>query len=202
MVKRLDTIVGMPYGIIYCLTNKINGKRYVGQTTRLLEDRWKTHCVLSRSRTSKKFALHSAIQKYGSSEFIVECLQKCDDLQSLNASERKWISDLGTLSPAGYNLSTGGEREAGFKHAAEVKNKIAASLSGKKHTNARKEAISKSMSIRPVRQLSLVGEFICEFSSATKASKNLNVSRDGIIRCCKGVLKTSGKFKWEFVKVI
>ena len=32
-----------PYGIIYKITNKVNGKCYIGQTTKSLSDRWSKH---------------------------------------------------------------------------------------------------------------------------------------------------------------
>lgn len=29
---------------IYLITNNVNGKQYVGQTTKTIEERWKRHC--------------------------------------------------------------------------------------------------------------------------------------------------------------
>ena len=51
-----------PYGIIYKITNKVNGKVYIGQTTKSLKKRWTEHVYTNPTR---KYLLHKAIQKYG-----------------------------------------------------------------------------------------------------------------------------------------
>lgn len=47
---------------IYKITNNINGKSYIGQTSQKVEDRWNEH---KRGKTSKNSPLKRAIKKYG-----------------------------------------------------------------------------------------------------------------------------------------
>jgi hypothetical protein len=42
--------------IIYIITNKINKKQYIGQTTISIEYRWKGHCKIISSETRKKIS--------------------------------------------------------------------------------------------------------------------------------------------------
>ena len=49
--------------IVYKITNRVNGKSYIGHSVRTLEQRWKSH--LSSVRQGSKFRFHSAIRKYG-----------------------------------------------------------------------------------------------------------------------------------------
>ena len=53
--------------IIYKITNRINGKVYIGQTRMSLNVRWWHHC--NRKDCP---ALHHAIKKYGAENFTVE----------------------------------------------------------------------------------------------------------------------------------
>ena len=58
-------------GIIYCITNRVNGKVYIGQTTRSLEARMKEYTSLERRRNPGR-PIISAMLKYGVENFQVE----------------------------------------------------------------------------------------------------------------------------------
>lgn len=93
------------YGIVYVVTNTVNGKQYVGQTTQALAKRWAGRT----SRSNKQCrALWNAIQKYGAGAFTLATVDSGTDKDDLDAKETEWVSRLGTVSPAGYNLTTGG----------------------------------------------------------------------------------------------
>lgn len=56
----------------------------------------------------------------------------------------------------------------------------------------------KEMKHKPVLQFDKDGNFIAEFESGFKASKETNICYISINRCCNGVTKTSGGFVWKF----
>lgn len=101
--------------LIYCIENKINGKRYVGMTTQSLEDRIAQH--VSESRYSRKKLIHKAIAKYGIDSFVISVLDEAHDLEQLKELERYYITTLSTLAPNGYNLTYGGDGVFGYKHS-------------------------------------------------------------------------------------
>ena len=89
--------------VIYLITNKINGKRYVGQTIRPLSERWKDHC-----RANDNNYFHNAIRKYGKENFELKIIDAATNGLELDAKEIYWINKLNTLFPHGYNLKQGG----------------------------------------------------------------------------------------------
>lgn len=52
---------------------------------------------------------------------------------------------------------------------------------------------------RPIRQYTKDGKFICEFKTITDASKSVGVAVGNIVRCCQGIGKSAGGFKWLYV---
>lgn len=100
--------------IIYKISNKINGKAYIGQTIQSVQDRWKTH----RAKNSQCKYLKRAIEKYGIENFEITELAKAENLEQLNELEAKFIKELNTLAPNGYNLMTGGSQP---RHTEETK---------------------------------------------------------------------------------
>ena len=92
---------------IYCITNVINNKRYVGKTTQSIEERFKEHCKDSQRIRCEKRPLYDAMNKYGIENFIIECLEEIEDESTLSDREIYWINELGTYGKNGYNATKG-----------------------------------------------------------------------------------------------
>ena len=134
---------------IYCITNNINGKQYVGLTTRNVNE----------SKTYYGSGLHikRSITKYGKVNFNKDILEEITDKDKLSTRERYWINKLNTISPNGYNLTDGGER--GYTISAESSKMLSKKLKvfmlsdanphrGSKHSTEWKQNISKALTGR------------------------------------------------------
>lgn len=109
-----------PVGTIYLITNLLNNKKYVGQTTNSVKFRYRAHC------TKKiQMPINVAIRKYGKTNFKIEEIVSCFDLNSLNEMEKYFIEYFNALSPNGYNLTTGGKNykrsEENIKKMSEIR---------------------------------------------------------------------------------
>jgi group I intron endonuclease len=90
---------------IYCYTNKINGKKYVGQSINLRTRR-------REMKYERSYAFYGALTKYGIENFDYEILEYCE-VEQLNDRETFWIAHYQTFPPElglGYNLTSGGLR--------------------------------------------------------------------------------------------
>lgn len=103
-------------GFIYKVTNKENGKIYIGQTTRTIKERWDEHTRNAFYDKSLEYQnkFHRAIRKYGDGGFIIEEQESFDapDIEALhkllNDAETKWILFYDSKDN-GYNSSLGGD---------------------------------------------------------------------------------------------
>lgn len=121
---------------IYCVTNLVNGKQYVGQT---VENRKVGHGM----------AITMAYKKYGKEAFEYEKIcTGINDRNTLNYLERFWIATHNTIAPNGYNIEAGGtdkgivaestkqklrEHNLGKVIPIDVRKKISESLKGDKN---------------------------------------------------------------------
>ena len=88
---------------IYCATNTVNGKRYVG-FSKNLHRRKITH--KSSARSGSLYPFHKAIRKYGFEAFVFEVLVENSDANYLLRDVEPKI--IAALTPE-YNVTAGGE---------------------------------------------------------------------------------------------
>ncbi len=151
-------------GVIYCITNNINNKKYIGQTRRSLDRRWKEHCWVDNNQLITR-----AINKYGKENFSKEIIEKCNK-HKLNDREIYWISFYDTFNGEGYNTHKGGltlgegedHPRTGQKTPDEIKEKMRKTLKengtlelrqgenhpyyGKTHSEEIREKMSRNIS--------------------------------------------------------
>lgn len=94
-------------GYIYCFTNNINQKKYIGST--ILKDikrRYSQHIYNSSHPNAHQYhyPLYEAIRKYGIQNFTFSILEtvNCDE-QQLREIEAQYIIKYNCLTPNGYN---------------------------------------------------------------------------------------------------
>lgn len=136
------------YGTIYRVTNTVNEKKYVGQTTDLdIERYWRQCCsaALHEKDVKKKQSryLWRAIRKYGVGAWKIEKVCDVFSKQDLDVAEDAFIRLYDTVNrKKGYNCKYGG---ANGRHTEFTKRKIGDRLKGKKFSKERKKNMSEGM---------------------------------------------------------
>ena len=109
----------MSTGHIYLLINKVNGHKYVGQTKRGVNTRWKQHIDEARRMSQKP--LHRAIRKHGAHQFMIKELCECP-VEELDAREEEFIQKYNTFEDSAHYNATSGGRTPEFNQ--ETKDKL------------------------------------------------------------------------------
>lgn len=94
------------YGLVYKVTNKINGKVYIGQTVQRLEKRIRTH--IRDARVGSTAVFHKAIRKYGENNFTYQAIDYAHSANELTLKEMEWVDKENTFVDSeesnGYNM--------------------------------------------------------------------------------------------------
>ena len=91
---------------VYCFTNLINNKKYIGSTIVEPNVRYNQHVYNSTHKNVHQYdyPLYQAFRKYGLENFQFEVLiqKECEE-QEIREIEKEYILKYNTLSPNGYN---------------------------------------------------------------------------------------------------
>jgi group I intron endonuclease len=110
---------------IYKITNKINGKSYIGQSVNI-QRRFNAHKSAAFNLNNRLYnsPLYRAIRKYGVENFNFEILEECKK-EELNDKEIFYINKYETHSKNGYNQDDGGNQASHYtKLSDELVSKI------------------------------------------------------------------------------
>lgn len=138
---------------VYCIQNRVNGKRYVGSASVSLKKRIREHKDALRAGTSHNRYLQRAWNKYGEDQFDFSVLEYCVSTLCISR-EQYWIDFYEATNPnKGYNLCPNAGNTLGLKQSEE-------------HRRKTREALLKrgpvSEETRKKRSLSLKGHSVSE----------------------------------------
>jgi group I intron endonuclease len=92
---------------IYKITNKVNGKSYIGLTN-CIKTRWGHHKGMMKNGNHHSTKLRNAVAKYGMDNFTFEVLEYCNE-ELLSEKEIHYITLYDSFKN-GYNMNPGGDK--------------------------------------------------------------------------------------------
>ena len=139
---------------VYMHKNKVNGKMYIGITSRRPEVRWGNNG--SQYTSTKNPCFHSAIKKYGWDNFEHIILFEHLTEEEAKSKERELIAEYHTCvyddNKMGYNMTFGGEGLLGHVASEETRRKMSEcrlgeknAFYGKHHTEESKKKLSDAL---------------------------------------------------------
>lgn len=123
---------------IYCITNMVNSKKYIGQSVDIYT-RWANHKSALKHNRHDNEHLQNAWNTYGEQNFIFEILEICD-IDKIDNIEKKYIELFNTMNRAfGYNNESGGHKNKSLSE--QSRQKISEKHKGKKLSDETKKKI-------------------------------------------------------------
>ena len=207
----------MPY--IYKITNKINNKVYIGQTSSSIDYRWQTHIHDSKKAECQNRPLYRAFHKYGIENFTVEEIEECNS-EIVNEREIYWINYYNSYKE-GYNATLGGEGRplADYNLIYELWKKGCNRTEIIRQTNYDIGTITRALKGYGVSDEELIKrqwsscnksvakidkntlEIIQIYPSIASAEKEYGIPRgkSHISQVCNGYRQTTLGYKWKFI---
>lgn len=168
---------------IYCFTNLINNKQYIGSTIMKPNIRYNQHIysAMHENSHSYNYPLYQAIRKYGLKNFKYEILfeEYCEENQ-IRELEKKYILLFNTLSPNGYNQTLNTEHPINdiltYKKISEIKREKA----------------------KRVAELDVNQNILTIWRSIIDCAEDTGLNEKHIASCCRGERKSTGNryFLW------
>lgn len=204
---------------IYKITNVINGKVYIGKTSRSISQRFKEHIEFAKLGYDNML-IYRAIRKYGEDNFSIELIEDQINNKEIDNRERYWInyyhSYIHSKDCNGYNMTLGGDGVLKYDYPIELiidlyesgksSYQIAKELDFSNNSDSYIRSLLKSAGVQlrtneiSILQLDTNNILIQEFSSIKEANLYFNkpIYSRNISSCLNGKTKTAYGFKWQY----
>lgn len=205
---------------IYQITNKINGKIYIGKTERTVSERWAEHCRDYLKESLEVRPLYRAMRKYGISNFVIDTIEETDIPEE---RERYWIETKRSFKE-GYNATLGGDGRRyidydlvvstynNLQNITETAKILDIDISSvRRALNSRHISILSSQEVtqrkvgKIINQYDIMGNYIQSFPSAKAAAISLSKitstscgASSHISDVCRGKRKTAYGYIWKY----
>lgn len=162
---------------IYCITNKINNKIYIGSTSTGFYLRYHQHKSNYNIGKKEIRILYRAFDKYGINNFKFEIVEICKKENCIKREQ--FYIDKGT----DYNCCMIAGSLLGLKHSITAKTRTV--IKGNHHCAVAVDMYSKK------------GKFIKSFNSLIEVQEEIGIkSKSNITQCCKGKVFSAGGYRW------
>lgn len=180
--------------LIYKITNIVNNKVYIGQTTKTLEERKKNYLNEYKWNKNPRVIIR-AMRKYGFNNFKFEILEdNIKTQQELDNRERYYITEVyhSLVEENGYNVERGGNGQG--KHTGITKQKIGDAQKGElNHMFGKTGELNKTSK----KILELTTDKI--YGSACEAARALNINFSHVCAVARGTRGSTGGYVFRYL---
>lgn len=168
---------------VYCFTNLINGKKYIGSTIQSPKIRYNQHIynAFHDNAHQYNYPLYQAFRKYGLDNFSFEIIEQQDcSEEEIRLIEKRYIQALNTITPNGYNQTDNTEHPLNSNESYHK-------MSETKREKAKRVALIDEQN-----------NILQIFRSIVDCAEELKINEKKIGACCRGERKTTNEkmFKW------
>lgn len=170
---------------VYKITNKINNKKYIGITTKSIEERFKKHISAMNEKTNQ-IPIRSAMKEFGKDNFTIKEILITDCKEKALNLEKFYIKFYDSINN-GYNIAfggKGGDTLTNNVNIESIKEKLRESKLGAKNHNSKEVLVEGNNGFRMVFESA--GETRRYFQSI-----GIKVAESSIKRKCRGIIKNN-----------
>jgi group I intron endonuclease len=181
---------------VYCWTNTVNGKKYVGKG----KNRRAWHHMSRAKSSTATPVFYRAIRKYGKEAFHLEMLYTGLSEAEAYVMEIESIRVLGTRDPDGYNLTDGGEGVSGIDFSDETKARMSSSANRRWEDQSQRDLVSEQSRDRmrnPAARQNLSDKATEQWASAEARNQMSVLKKAAMTDELKTVLSEKAKLQWE-----